>query len=165
MLSFLPLDVIQIIASLDKNVWFKLYLYNNEFKKLAKTPVLINLYQTKFITEYINLNNQKCTTLFGKLHSVNDQPAFIYSDGSQAWHQNGLLHRDHDLPAKIYADGAQIWYQYGQLHRDHDKPAVIYADGYQDWYQNGLRHRDHDQPAVIWADGRQAWFQYGKRTK
>ena len=79
---------------------------------------------------------------------------FIYPDGSQSWHLNGLRHRE-DGPAITKPDGTKEWYLNGYRHRT-DGPAVI-CDEYQAWYLNGKRHRE-DGPALIWANGSKYWF-------
>ena len=98
----------------------------------------------------------------GQLHSYNDKPAIIYSNGAKHWYKNGKIHRDNDKPAVICADGTKQWYRNGKYHRDNDKPATIYYDGAKEWYKNGLRHRDNDKPAVIWSDGMKEWWVNGK---
>jgi antitoxin component YwqK of YwqJK toxin-antitoxin module len=95
-----------------------------------------------FIKDIINGNTYKN----GLLHSFNDMPAVIESDGTKKWYKNGKIHRDNDLPAVIYSDvlikgGEQFWYQNGKIHRDNDMPAVI-SNVSQMWYKNGELHRD-----------------------
>jgi hypothetical protein len=53
---------------------------------------------------------------------------------------NGVLHSFNNLPAEIYSNGSQLWYKNGLLHRDNDMPAEIYFGGTQKWYKNGKRH-------------------------
>jgi len=78
-----------------------------------------------------------------KLHSVDDEPAVIYADGTRWWYKNGKVHRDGDQPAIIFANGTREWWQNNQRHRPSGGPTVIYgADahpklrGHQEWHQN-----------------------------
>jgi hypothetical protein len=64
------------------------------------------------------INKDGESILNGKLHSIDDKPAYIRADGTQYWYQHGKLHRDNDKPAIIRADGTQRWFQHGKLHRD-----------------------------------------------
>lgn len=76
----------------------------------------------------------------GKLHSENDLPAEIWSDGAQVWYRHGKRHRDGDLPALVGSSmGAQAWYQNGKLHRDGDRPAIVHSDGLLEWWRDGIR--------------------------
>jgi hypothetical protein len=81
------------------------------------------------------------TTLDGKYHSFNDQPAIIWKDGTKFWLKNGEIHRENDLPAAIYSDGSKEWYINGQLHRDNDLPAIIHIKEnnglWREWHKNG----------------------------
>ena len=45
------------------------------------------------------------------LHSVDDEPAIIWSDGTKYWFKDGLKHRDNNLPAIIYSDGDCGYYK------------------------------------------------------
>jgi hypothetical protein len=100
--------------------------------------------------ETYNSNNQ--------LHSFNDEPAIIHSDGTKYWYKDGKCHRDNDEPAIVDADGAKSWYKDGELHRDNDEPAYISSTGTKYWYKDGKCHRDNDEPAVIYSDGSKRWF-------
>src|SRR5437762_263917 len=102
MLRELPIELIKVIAIFDSDTWYKLYLYHDGFRALAKTQPLIKIYQNEFVEHSIDEDGDKCTYLFGQLHSINDQPAVIRADGGQEWYQNGQLHRYNDLPAAIY---------------------------------------------------------------
>ena len=73
------------------------------------------------VGEYKKLNFWRCV-----LHSVNDEPAIIYANGSKYWCKNGKPHRDGDKPAVIWANGgSKYWYKNGKLYRDGDKPVGI----------------------------------------
>ena len=81
----------------------------------------------------------------GVLHSFNDIPAVIQSNGSQIWYKNGERHRDNDMPAIINSDvfnkvRSQYWYKNGSLHRDNDMPAII-RNGTQEWWRNGHTYK------------------------
>jgi len=45
----------------------------------------------------------------GKLHSINDEPATIYSNGAKIWFKEGKWHRETG-PARIYPDGHRSYY-------------------------------------------------------
>ena len=45
------------------------------------------------------------------LHSFDDEPAIIWSDGTKYWFKDGLKHRDNNLPAIIYSDGDCGYYK------------------------------------------------------
>jgi hypothetical protein len=57
---------------------------------------------------------------------------------SERFKYNGKLHSFNDHPAAIYSDGTKVWYHHGKRHRDNDKPAVIYSNGYKQWYIHGM---------------------------
>ena len=79
----------------------------------------------------------------GELHSFNDEPAVIDSDGTKFWYTNGKRHRGNDLPATIHSNGSQFWYMNGLLHREKDA-AAIYEDGTKHWYMNGKYYTFHE---------------------
>lgn len=54
---------------------------------------------------------------------------------------NGKLHSIDDLPAVIYTDGTRFWYENGKISRKGDKPAVVWANGVIEYWEDGLRHR------------------------
>jgi hypothetical protein len=91
-----------------------------------------------------NSNNQ--------LHSFNDEPAVICSDGAKSWYKDGKLHRDNDEPAVIHSDGAKHWYKDDKLHRDNDEPAVITPSGIKEYYKNGKRYTP--APKATTCDGK-----------
>jgi hypothetical protein len=49
----------------------------------------------------------------GELHSFNDEPAVIESNGTKYWYKNGKLHRE-DLPAVICPNGIKFYYNNGK---------------------------------------------------
>ena len=138
----LPLDVKFKIASFDMDAWIKLSYMDDKFKKFS-----YSIGRKLFIELFTIIDKNKyCKkwSIFGNLHSFDDQPAVIYSNGDKYWFQNGQLHRDDpsgQQPAVILADGEQRWYKNGQLHRDSpsgQQPAIIDANGGREWFQNGL---------------------------
>ena len=88
----LPLDVKYKIASFDINVWIRLSYMDDEFKKFSfkeGRKLFIEFFTKIEINKYY-----KTWTIFGKLHSFNDQPAKIDTNGTKYWYRNGQLHRD-----------------------------------------------------------------------
>ena len=79
-----------------------------------------------------NSNNQ--------LHSFNDEPAIIRSNGTKSLYKDDKLHRDNDEPAYISSDGTKYWYKDGKRHRDNDEPAIIYSNGTKEWYKDGISY-------------------------
>jgi hypothetical protein len=167
MLERLPIDLIVEIGILAGP---------DEYEELAKTSkrnviILQIQYIAKAINSFIVTTPHEGVhhfTYLGELHSFNDLPAVIYSNGSTSctlWYQHGKLHRDNDQPAVIYGSRTKYWYQHDKLHRDNDQPAVIGPNGKQYWYQHGEIHRDNDQPAIIYSDGSKSWYRHGKRIK
>jgi hypothetical protein len=104
----------------------------------------------------------RCTYLDRKLHSYDDNPAMINSNGDQVWYKEGMRHRE-DGPAIIYPNGYQAWCKEDKIHRE-DGPAVIYSNGDQEWYKEDKLHRDEVNnlsfvlPAVIQVDGHAEWW-------
>jgi hypothetical protein len=132
----LILDIKTIIASYDREVWYRLYRYDPEFRAYAMTPHAIARFIELFTvkTVYPDLTEYR---LFGKLHR-RDLPAMVCRNGDQYWYWRGSCHRDDDLPAAIHANGTQWWYQHGQRHRGNDLPAIIGTGGYRAWHQHGV---------------------------
>ena len=134
----LPLDVICYIAKHNYTAWIRLMLIDARFHEYAwaNPKQVIEVFKTITVE-----NDSTCTRIFNKLHSFDDLPACIWTDGSQAWYANDKRHRDNDLPAIIFSDGSQAWWINGKRHRDNDLPAIIYAGGWQEWWVNGSRIR------------------------
>ena len=42
-----------------------------------------------------------------QLHSIDDAPSIVWSNGALIWHKNGLKHRDNGLPAVVLPNGQQ----------------------------------------------------------
>ena len=111
----LILDIKVEIASKNDQVWYYMYRYDKVFRKYALSNIGKKRYIELFI-EYAITTDSVEYYLFGKLHSIYDQPAIIDA-GSKYWYYNGMLHRDNDQPAIIFKDGTQYWYCYDKLHR------------------------------------------------
>jgi hypothetical protein len=104
----LILDVKELIASCSADTFYRLWLYDDEFRK----------YAPKIARKYIRLFKEVCDghpSLFGRYHSFDDKPVISHT-GRQIWYYNGMIHRDGDLPAEIIYD-ARVWYHYGKRHR------------------------------------------------
>ena len=155
----LILDVKILIASYHEDIWIKLVLLDEEFKQYA--------YKLQGVKQFVNLftriiRNQ--TTLFGKPHSIDDNPVDINKEQKEyvQWFYSGKLHRDNDLPAIVYKNGTQSWYKNGLAHRENDFPAFMFKSGTKYWYYQGHVHRDNDLPAEMYIDGIHKWFIHGK---
>src|SRR4029078_8301974 len=106
----LILDIKINIASLDEEVWYIMYKYDDEFKKYTQQSNLC----AQLFTKKIILNNRIEYRLLGKLHCL-DHPAVIENMGIfsiQVWYKAGLKHRDDDDPAVILATGPKYWYKH-----------------------------------------------------
>jgi hypothetical protein len=69
---------------------------------------------------------------------------------SEATMLNGKLHSFDDYPAVIMSDGMMFWFRHGEMHRD-EKPAVIWRNGNEDWLLHNKLHR-WDGPARVRFD-------------
>jgi hypothetical protein len=127
-LGCLPLDILIEIASYSCETWYKLYRIDDRFYDYARSNAGINKFVSMF-TEIVYGIGRK-TLLFGRLHSINDEPSYVVN-GYKYWHRNGRIHRENDKPAYISPDGSQVWYINGKRHREGDKPAIIRTDGYK----------------------------------
>jgi hypothetical protein len=164
MLVRLPIDLIVEIGILAGP---------DEYEELAKTSkrnaiILQKPYIIRATNEIlVKFTNKECNTFRyqNELHSFNDQPAAIYSNGRKEWYQHGKLHRDNDQPAVIFSHNSKQWYQHGKLHRDNDQPASVAFNGSKYWCQHGKFHRDNDQPAIFELNGSIVWYQHGKYIK
>ena len=65
-----------------------------------------------------------------------DGPAMVMKDGTQVWYKNGQIHSYNNEPALITSDGFRAWYDTGIRHRS-DGPAVIHPDGKLSFYYLG----------------------------
>lgn len=162
-------DIVKLIASFDKDTWYNLYRVDERFYEYARTDIGIREY-IKLATEHTIDKYVKETRLFGKLHSIYGEPAYISVGGNQSWYKNGVLHREGDLPAVISTSNRQAhysnscskeWYKDGHLHRDGDLPAVECISGMRSWYKDGKKHRDGDLAAVIHDKNNQYWYKDG----
>jgi hypothetical protein len=168
------------------DVWFRFYLFNDEFRDYARSHVGKQLFLDKYTLVEID-GHKESHKLFnrlhrnhkddlpalsdmfveiwyknGKFHRDNDKPAKI-SSNETVWYNNGLIHRDGDEPALIWKD-YKIWYKNGNIHRDNDKPAKI-SIHFSVWMINGLNHRDGDKPAVVYTDCHLEWWKNGQKIK
>lgn len=84
---------------------------------------------------------------------------------------NGILHSVNDQPAVVFADGTKIWYRYGHIHRDNDLPAIERGNELHEWWQNNRRHRLKGPAVVKNRDGegneliQKEWYIHGERTR
>lgn len=104
----------------------------------------------------------KCVYL-GKLHSIDDKPAWNFPNGNQYWFRNGKMHREGDKPAVITSK-TSMWLKDGIYHRNNDLPALVYTSGHKEWYINGERHREYG-PAVVKAGGETEFWINDKQVK
>lgn len=100
------------------------------------------------------------TILGGKLHSFNDEPAFVTKD-TKTWFKNGRIHRDGDLPAKV-SSWRKEFYKNGLRHRDGDKPAIMDNREGNSWYVKGSRFREGGKPHRVGVDGTEYYYK-GRR--
>ena len=98
---------------------------------------------------------QRYVTVDGNLHSIDDEPGFVWQDGTKFWYRAGKLHRESG-PAVVYPNGAEEWFRGGVRHRT-DGPAVIYPDsgavlpefqGVKQFWTNGRLIREELPPRV-----------------
>lgn len=132
----LILDVKIVIASHDKDVWFKLMMIDEEFESYTYTQMGLQVYRDAFVTieklqfqTWYRLGDiSKCEYPFNDMtvwYTLNPKgvqyklcihrdfgPAVIRSD-SQAWYQYDLLHRI-DGPA-VDNETQEMYYEYGRL--------------------------------------------------
>ena len=106
----------------------------------------------------------QCTRLNGLLHSFNDQPAMIESDGRMLWYDHGDLSRGNDLPAVVIIGEHYEWWTAGIPGRDGDRPAVVTRMA-KEWIVNDQLHREGGQPAVIWYNGDMDYFEKGMQHR
>jgi hypothetical protein len=170
MLSNIILDIKYKIASFSSITWYKLYLYDEEFRKYALTTVAINEFIQLFKlvervcdgTDYVRVQ----TSIFGLIHSFNDEPAIVFNNGKKMWYYGGCIYRGDDKPAIIEKNRTKIWYnEHNTNDRDNDKPSIVYFNGTKSWCKNGILHRDNDLPASISFDGLCSWYQNGLRHR
>jgi hypothetical protein len=108
-------------------------------------------------------SNYTIRGLFGKLHSLYDQPSLICQcTDRQQWHSGGLLHRGYQngkrLPAdvtykkvrypQIQVATRQLYYLHGKLHRNsHEGPAFESLNKWI-WYLNGKKVNSTDSSVL-----------------
>lgn len=99
-------------------IWEKIAFYDvGTFNILARAiPKLgrktLNPKFQNYIIETFNLyqlddEGDLVVKVNGKLHSIYDRPAIIWSNG-RSWCKDGIVHRDNG-PAIIYANGHKWW--------------------------------------------------------
>lgn len=139
----LILDIRIKIASYDKNAFYLMYRYDDEFKKYAHTTEGIEAYESLFII--------KNTLPYSGIY-------YYCLSGIFDGRYDGRPHSAFDIHTIIYKNGIKVWYKYGREHRAYDRPAVVYPNGKMEWYFNGKRHRANGKPAVIWHDGSEEYW-------
>jgi len=60
-------------------------------------------------------------------------------DSKCLYDENGKLHSYNDLPALIYTNGRKYWYKHGLRHRNNGKPAIVSPDGRKQYWVDGKR--------------------------
>ena len=130
----LPIELVTMIACDTFELFTTLLRVNTIGQRLCEEyPQMIA--GSKFISGNIDINGSISTYLNGKLHSVDDHPAFVCPNNDKFWYRYGELHRGNDLPAIEYASGSKSWYWNGERHRD-NAPAIMWADVVR-WYDHG----------------------------
>ena len=130
----LPIELVTLIATDTFELFTILLLVPTIGLRLcAEYPQMYA--KGKFISNYVNKNGSIYTYLNDKLHSFNDQPAFIRANGDKFWHKYGQIHRGGDKPAIVYVDGRRCWFWRNERHRENNLPAI--EDGYKSWYIHG----------------------------
>lgn len=79
--------------------------------------------------------------------------SFTMEDGGTFSGVDKKLHSVDDQPAVVYANGTKWWYKNGKVHRDGNKPAVIWENGTMEWFIDGMRHRTDGGPTVVYGEG------------
>jgi hypothetical protein len=142
LLSNIILDIKYKIASFNSLAWYKLYLYDDEFNKYARTNTAIKEFILLFSKEeIIHIAGGYFRTqmsILGIIHSFNDGPAIEYMN-KKVWYYAGLIHRDDDKPAIVRKNDngySNSWYKNGKMHRDDDKPALICSGGCSHYFKD-----------------------------
>jgi hypothetical protein len=114
-LKAFPRDIKVIIAQYsDEHVWYQLYRVDEQFTDYAKTEEGCRKFIELF-TKRIQYFNTFETRLFGKLHSIYDQPARV----------------------NFVIVSCEEWYYQDQRHRDNGNPAIINEVGNKEYWENG----------------------------
>ena len=109
----------------------------------------------------------------GQIHSIDDEPAIVFEDGTTVWCVNGIVHREDDY-AICFDDMEEnefllkAYCRNGLLHSKDDKPALEIESHctYDDyWYKEGKLHRESDaaeiydtglsMSKVYWLEGKE----------
>ncbi len=81
------------------------------------------------------------------LNSIITRRTVTSSLGNVAHYVDNVLHSENDLPAVVQTDGTSYWYKNGKFHRstlDNDGyvlPAIIFSDMRKEWFRDGEYHR------------------------
>ena len=77
-------------------------------KRVIGKKIKVNYPPSRTITHRtFNEDNQ--------LHSIDDSPSVVWSNGALIWHKNGLKHRENGLPAMVLPNGHQEFYLNGEM--------------------------------------------------
>ncbi len=145
-MEHLPAELIAAIAEYDDTVCWLLWLWFDHFRAIMQPQKYVNLFRVvttaiePLVVGGITINNYVITSLFGHLHSFNDQPAGS-GDGFRMWKCCGKFHRGDDDPTLIYEtadDSYMFWHRRGKYHRDGNLPAWI-TPTFASWYVDGVR--------------------------
>jgi hypothetical protein len=154
-MKIILLDIKKVIASYNEDVYFKMTRIDDEFKEFAFSDIGKRHFVRLFKKVGMDIEANKYTSIFGRKHSFNDEPASINRfSGVKIWYYNGLRHRpdqdgQSDLPA-YESRYCNMWYKNGLKHREGDLPTVVSA-GILEWHYNGLLHRLNSH--AIWNYG------------
>jgi hypothetical protein len=99
--------VIEITIN-DADLWFKLSLIDVRFKEYAYTHPGINVF-VAIAKEVSVYNEHRYIKLFGKLHSINDEPAHITKYGFYFWYYADKVYHANDKPAIIIPRSFNAW--------------------------------------------------------
>lgn len=109
-----PIDIIILITRHDSAAWYNLAQIVPSFRAWTYSDQGRHAYAARFTVtrktvSYSSDVFQHTTTLFGVLHSVNDQPAVVNECGN-TWYTAGRVDRGNDLPAIMTKNGNRHWY-------------------------------------------------------
>ena len=87
----LPLDIKYKIASFDMDTWIRLSYIDDEFKQFSY-GIGRKLFIDLFTIIHSGMNH-KFYKIFNKIHREDDQPAILFTSGTQYWYKNNKLSR------------------------------------------------------------------------
>lgn len=99
---------------------------------------------------FVTREGHRFSGIDNKLHSVGDEPAVVYADGTKWWYREGLIHRDNG-PAVVHPNGAQEWWLNNQRQRtEYPDSEGIHPDlrGVKQFYENGVLVREEYPPRL-----------------